>query len=503
MDAVLLCLDSGTTTVKAAAFDSCGRMVAIAHRENNALRRNTVQVEQDMAVSRADALAVLHACIKQVAGRVEGIVLTAQGDGLWPIDAQDQPLGHAMTWLDGRARALAAAPERMAALEKIEEVTAARPTAASQSLQLLWLQQNDPGRLAQIAHVLRLKEWLFLSLTGKLMAEPSAALPVWGDWRTGQTSDVVQDQLGLTRGVGLLPDFTPVGTCRATLSAQAAAAIGLPAGVPVLLGPGDVQATLIGLGLGGKTGVTQASIFGTSAIHACHLPNPAVMREKPAGAMVQRFVMGDGFLCFHPCFNGAALLQHVNQLLGAAPTQAPSYSGVVLHPFFEPGGERAPFTVPHASGAAFGLTAATTPAQIAWAAREALAFIAHTSHDMMNAPAGTLALGGGLAGDADFASFIATVMGRDVQRSTSGHAGLHGLAAIGARYLLGVDDATIARDWLRAADETIAPQQGAMAAYAQNKFGVFSQLISAVAPYWQTLSTIRDQAEHLTKDQPA
>lgn len=504
MDAVLLCLDSGTTTVKAAAFDRCGRMVAIAQRDNSALRRNAVQVEQDMAVSREDVLAVLRACVEQLTGRVEGIVLTAQGDGLWPIDTQRQPVGPAMTWLDGRARALAAAPEHLPALQAIEQVTAARPTAASQSLQLLWLQKNDPARLAQIAHVLRLKEWLFLSLTGKLMAEPSAALPVWGDWRTGQMSDVVQDQLGLTRGVGLLPDFAPVGDCRATLSVQAAAAIGLSAGVPVLLGPGDVQATLIGLGLGGQTGVTRASIFGTSAIHACHLPDPAAMREKPAGAMVQRFVMGDGYLCFHPCFNGAALLQHVNRLLpGAAPAHRPSYSGVVLHPFFEPGGERAPFTTPHASGAAFDLTAATTPAQVAWAAREALAFIARTSHDMMNAPTGTLALGGGLAGDADFAAFIATVMGSDVQRSASGHAGLHGLGAIGARFLLGADDATIARDWIGAADQTIAPQQGAIAAYAQNKFGVFSQLISAVAPFWETLSTVRDQAEHLTKDQTA
>jgi erythritol kinase (D-erythritol 1-phosphate-forming) len=225
------------------------------------------------------------------------------------------------------------------------------------------------------------------------------------------------------------------------------------------------------------------------------------MREKPAGAMVQRFVMGEGYLCFHPCFNGAALLQHVNRLIPASGTPSPpAYSGIVLHPFFEPGGERAPFTAPHASGAAFGLTAASTADDIAWAAREALCFIARTSHEMMNAPAGALALGGGLAGDGAFAGFLASVLQTEVRRTTNGHAGPRGLAAIGARFLLGLDDATLARDWISPPDEVLPPQAGAVAAYAQDKFALFSRLISAVAPCWEPLSSVRDQAEQLTKD---
>jgi erythritol kinase (D-erythritol 1-phosphate-forming) len=502
MDGLLLCLDSGTTAVKAAAFDLSGRLVATAQRDNGALCREGIRVEQDMANSRRDALAVLRDCVAQLAAPVAGLVLTAQGDGLWPIDSEGQPVGRAMTWLDGRARALAAAPDRAPALAAIEQVTAARPTAASQSLQLLWMQQNEPERLKRIAHVLRLKEWLFHALTGHLMAEPSAVLPVWGDWRTGQISDVVQDQLGLARGAELVPPLVPVGACRAGLTGQVAAQIGLPAGLPVLLGPGDVQATLIGLGLGSQTAVTRASIFGTSAIHACHLPDPGVMREKPAGAMIQRFVMGAGYLCFHPCFNGATVLQHVNRLAPADTLSvAPAYSGILLHPFFEPGGERAPFTTPHASGAAFGLTADSSPEQLGWAAREALCFIARTSHEMMNAPQGALALGGGLASDGGFAGFLATVLNTEVRRTPNGQAGLRGLAAIGARFLLGVDDAALARDWVSLPEETLIPDQGAIANYAQTKFALFSHLIGAVAPCWDGLSVLRDHADQLTKDQ--
>ncbi|QYK42183.1 MAG: carbohydrate kinase [Paracoccaceae bacterium] len=497
MEPVLLCLDSGTTAVKAAAFDSRGRLVASAQAPNGALRRSGDRVEQDMEASRDEAFAVLASCGAQVAGRVAGIVLTGQGDGLWPVDGAGAPVGLAMTWLDGRARALVAELDRDGTLAAIECITGARPTAASQSLQLLWLGRHDPARFARIAHVLRLKEWVFLSLTGRMMAEPTAALPVWGDWRTGAMVAALRDRLGLDHDIARLPEFAPVGQCRAALAAEAAARIGVAAGVPVLLGPGDVQATLIGLGLGIRDGVTRASILGTSSIHACLVADPAAMKEKPAGAMIQPFVMGGGHLCFHPGFNGATVLSHVAGLIPGAVGGGPSYSALVMHPFLEPGGERAPWTSPHASGAMFGLTAETRPDQVAWAAREALAFVARRSHDMMNAPPGVLSLGGGLAGDRDFAQFLATVTGGPVQPAPGGQAGLQGLALLGARHLFGADDATLARDWIPPPQDTLEPAAGADATYAAAKFALFVRLVEATSAHWPALSGLRTMAETL------
>ncbi|MBS9721377.1 carbohydrate kinase [Tianweitania sp. BSSL-BM11] len=505
MDPILLCLDSGTTAVKAAAFDRHGRLLAVAQSDNNALRREGQRVEQDMTVTRDDAFHVLRDCVAQIdAGAVQGLIVTGQGDGLWPVDSGGEPVGRAMTWLDGRARALAGTLGEAGAFADIEAVTFSRPTAASQTLHLLWLQLNDPSRLARIAHALRCKEWLFLSLTGTLMGEPSAALPVWGDWRTNTFSPVVQESLGLQRGIELLPPFLDVGECRASLKGEAAAAIGLAAGLPVLLGPGDVQATLIGMGLGTRTGVTRASIFGTSAIHACFLLDPNLMREKPAGAMVQRFVLDDGYLCFHPSFNGATLFSHVAKLTGQpASVSVPSYSGVVMHPFFEPGGERAPYTSPHASGALFGVTAATKPADLAWAAREALCFVARKSHDMMNAPANRLTLGGGLAGDAQFARFLSTIMGTEVERNTAGHAGLRGLGAVGAKVLFDATKAQLVQDWITEPDEVLAPGHADLLTYAEEKYALFSKLLDAACGEWGTVSTIADRAQKLMEGSPA
>lgn len=266
-------------------------------------------------------------------------------------------------------------------------------------------------------------------------------------------------------------------------------------GLPVLLGSGDVQSTLIGLGLGSRQGVARASIFGTSAIHACLRDDPAEMPQAPAGAMIQQFVLGPGYLCFHPCFNGATLLHHLSRRFADLPAApAPEYSALILHPFLEPGGERAPSTDPHASGALFGLGAATTPSQIAWAGREALAFVTRASHAMMGAPDGALSLGGGLAGDGHFAQFLATLTGCTVQRSPGSHAGLRGLAAIGARFLL---DASDPAAWTGEPEQSLAPEPGPVAAYADRKYRLFSALLDAATPFWEPLSRLRAEAERL------
>ncbi len=497
---MLICLDSGTTAVKAGAFDREGRLVATVQRDNSALRRDGSRVEQDMLATREDAFAAISECAAKAGGKVEVLILTGQGDGLWPIDAGGLPVGNAITWLDGRARSLASERRRDGSLDAIEAVTFSQPTAASQSLHLLWLQQNDPDRLRRISHVLRLKEWLFLCLTGALKAEPSAVLPVWGDWRTGKLTLTAQDALGLERSIELLPELEEVGKCSAGLTSDAAAALGLPAGMPVLLGPGDVQATLIGLGLGTRPGVTRASIFGTSAIHARHLLDPLTMPEKPAGAMVQKFVIGEGFLCFHPSFNGATLFRHVAGLAGQDSVGSkPVYSNVVLHPFFEPGGERAPYTSPHASGAAFGLSAATRPEELTWAAREALAFVARKSHDMMGHADGELALAGGLAADPDFGRFLATTMKAPVQSIAGAHAGLRGLAAIAAKTLGWASADELATHWIGAPDARIEQESGPVADYAAQKFDIFSRLVDAVSPLWEDLSALGDRAAELRK----
>ncbi|MGH6760876.1 MAG: FGGY family carbohydrate kinase [Phyllobacterium sp.] len=494
---IILCLDSGTTTVKAAAFDRHGRLLAVAEAANTALRRDGIRVEQDMIVTRNGSMSVLRECVGKISGDVAGLIVTGQGDGLWPLDKTGQPVGHALTWLDGRARALVGEHGHSGDLDRVEAITSARPTAATQSLQLAWLQQHEPERLTRIAHALRLKEWLFFSLTGELKAEPTAVLPSWGDWRNGGLSHAVEEILGLKTGIALLPQLEKIGDCRSSLSKSAAEQLGLPPGIPVLLGPGDVQSTIIGMGVGLKPELSRCSIFGTSAIHASHVLDPLKMQTKPAGAMIQQFALGEGYICSHPSFNGTTAFQHIARLTGEPTglrTISPHYSGVLIHPFFEPGGERAPYTTPHAKGALIGVTSATTSQQIQWATREALVFVSRKSHEMMNSTGSDMALGGGLAADDAFASFFATTLGRNIHRSTSGHASLRGVGMIAAFHLLGEPLKSLPDRWIVEADSIAQPEKGSVAHYAERKYALFSTLVDVVSPCWDDMSALASLA---------
>ncbi|WP_430259713.1 FGGY family carbohydrate kinase [Neorhizobium sp. IRS_2294] len=502
MDDLIFCLDSGTTTVKAAAFDTRGRLIAVAQRANGALRRDGLKVEQDMLVSLDDALAVLKDCVSQTQGTAIGLVVTGQGDGLWPVDRHGEPVGRAMTWLDGRSASLVSELNERCVLTGVEQLTSVRPTAAAQSVQLLWLQRNQPERYNQIAHVMRIKEWLFLCLTGEVRAEPTSLLHTWGSWRSGALVPEIDQVLGLKRGTSLVPEMQPIGECVATLSNDLATDLGLPVGLPVLMGPGDVQASMIGLGLGLRDEVARCSVFGTSAIHASLVDDPAEIRNKPSGALIQPFAIG-GYFCSYPSFNGTTLFEHVARLTGRpdlARGSKPSFSSLVVHPFFEPGGERSPYTTPHAKGAMVGLTSATTHEQVAWAAREALVFVARKSHDMMSEGAGDIALGGGLAADTAFAAFMATATVRAVHRTTTGHASLKGVGALGAMHLLGASRQSLDDDWIGRADDVAVPETGAVAEYAARKYELFLTLVGAIEPQWAELSALAELSAQQTKD---
>lgn len=492
---LILCLDSGTTSVKAAVFDQAGHAVARAEIANGALTRSGDRVEQDMDQTLAEAENAIAMCIDQAPGEIAALALTAQGDGLWPLTGDGVPAGPAMTWLDGRAAGLVSTMS--GELDQIEQITSARPTTASQTLQLLWLQQNDPDRFAGIAHALRLKEWLFYSMTGELRAEYGSVLPAWGDWRTGQPSHDIPALLGLHKGTELLPEVGTAAVCTAGLSETAATRLGLPVGLPVVLGPGDVQSSLIGLGVGPGLSLSRGSVFGTSAIHGGYYAKVDEIPQKLSGAMVQHSATGEGFVCFHPCFNGGNLMRHMSGLLGGDTRHGskPAYSGVVLHPFFEPGGERAPVSDPLASAAAFGLSAETTQDQLHWAAREALAFLTRLSHgDLRQSDNSPIAVGGGVARDPVFLQLLATVLQRPVQPHVDGDTALRGLAAIAMGAL---DHGAPKVSYLSQPGAEIQPETGAVHSYLESKFRVFGTLLKDIAQTWAALAKVKAEAATL------
>jgi glycerol kinase len=167
------------------------------------------------------------------------------------------------------------------------------------------------------------------------------------------------------------------------------------------------------------------------------------------GAVVQWLRDGLGFI---------RSSREVEELAGSVPDS----DGVVLVPAFV--GLGAPHWDPYARGAVFGLTRGTTPAHLARAAVESIAFQSKDLLEAMRADAGlplaSLKVDGGASLNNGLMQFQADVLNATVRRPVVAET-----TALGAAYLAGLavgywqDLADIARNW--ALDREFTPQMPA------------------------------------------
>lgn len=242
-DRLVLAVDCSTTAAKAVVFDAAGRAAATGRASLTMQQPQPGWHEQD-ATTWWDATA--GAIGQAVAGvddprRIAAICVTNQRQSFVCLDETDRPLRPAVLWLDSRATA------------EIEQYGTARvqqlsgqPADVTPSLyKLAWLRRNEPSVLARAARVGDVQAYLVRRLTGRWATSTGSAdaLGLF-DMRSFSWSDELLGCAGVRRDQ--LPELFPVGAVIAPLSADVAAALGLPAAIPVVAGIGDGQAAGVG-----------------------------------------------------------------------------------------------------------------------------------------------------------------------------------------------------------------------------------------------------------------
>ncbi len=184
---LIIGLDAGTSVLKSVAFTIDGAQVGMASRPNSYTRFGRGCVEQDMLRTWDDArqtLCDLAAVVPNLAERVVALAVTGQGDGCWLIDADGEPVGDGLIWLDSRAAEMAAVfvagPDHAAHYA----TTGTGLNACQQSIQFAWMQQHQPERLQRATTALHCKDWLYFKLTGVRAVDPSEAVFTYGDFRS-------------------------------------------------------------------------------------------------------------------------------------------------------------------------------------------------------------------------------------------------------------------------------------------------------------------------------
>ena len=372
---LLLGLDLGTTNAKAAVYDRQGRLVA----ESSAAYA-THYPQPGWAEQRpADWLRALTTACRQLMHQLGprrqelvGIGLAAHGPGLVLVDQQGQPLlDTSPTWQDTRCLAQA---------EHLLAVAGPYPTGMGLPhntflAKLLWVYEHNPG-IARRTHVaLGVKDYLAHWLTGEFVTEPStnAGAQVWPQavvaacgWSVDRLAQVVAS----TARIGpLLP--------------IRAEALGLPVGLPVVIGLNDgASATL---SMGAVQPHEMVLTLATSGVLRVVLQDPiAPQTQLDHKLFAWPYVPGRSIAGGHIRLGASALSWFADThwtghadgdyigVLAEAATSPPGSRGVIFLPYLL--GRGGPQADDAAQGGFLGLTFATTRADLARAVLEGVAF---------------------------------------------------------------------------------------------------------------------------------
>ena len=261
-------LDAGTSLTKAAVFDLSGAQFSEAQRRTTLSRPHVGWSELDPAEAWRAACEVIREAVERSGVspvEIGGIGLSAAMVGAWLSDAAGNSLRPAITWEDSRAQDMIAA---MAAQPGVlSRIFASSGSVMQQGCTLpvlAWLVRHEPEVVARTAHVLSYKDFLRLKLTGIAATDRTEASVIPGSASARTRSDELVDLFGLRHHRRLLPPVHDSETFIGGLLPEVATRLGLPAGLPVAIGAGDVAATVVGAG--GLAAGTATAVLGTTCM---------------------------------------------------------------------------------------------------------------------------------------------------------------------------------------------------------------------------------------------
>ncbi len=276
---VVIGIDTGTTATKgvAAGADGVVRVQTSVHYPLSVPGSGRAELDpgrlRDAAVK---ALVDVAAECRAQGHRVLGVSLSAFLHALVPLDAAGRPLGPVVTWADGRA---AAQCEEIVAAGRARGLQARTGTPVhpmSPLAKLAWWRATDPETLRGTPRWGGVKELMLGALAdGPFVTDLSVSSGTGlYDIRERRYDPEALELAGLR--TDQLAEVLPT-TARLRLNAEVAAAAGLPADTPLIIGAAD--GPLANLGLGATQPGVAAVSLGTSGALRTVVDRPTADRE--------------------------------------------------------------------------------------------------------------------------------------------------------------------------------------------------------------------------------
>jgi len=377
-------VDGGTEGLRAGVFTADGTPLAFAATPYTTTFPQPSWAEQDprdwwaaMGRSIRNALQVSGVPERELAG----LAVDTTCCSVVALDAEGEPLRPALIWMDVRAGEEAEAVMATGDPALKANSGGRGPLSAEWLLpKALWLKRHQPEVFGNARYICEYQDYLNFKLTGRMVASLNNASVRWHyDARRGGYAVSLMEKAGLDGLLERLPEeVLPMGTPIGSLTAEAADALGLPAGLPVAQGGADAFVATLGLGVV-RPGAL-AFITGSSHLHLglsdTPFHAPGVWGTYPDAVVPGLFVVEGGQT------STGSVVSWLKRLLGErvsydelnrkAAELPPGAEGLLVLEHFQ--GNRTPHTDPRSRGVITGLTLKHREEHLFRAALEGVAF---------------------------------------------------------------------------------------------------------------------------------
>lgn len=366
---LLMGIDIGTQSTRAALLTAEGEVVSIAGRQQEMETPQPGWAEQDPELWWSNVIECTNEVMERAAAIPNEVVAVGVGGqmhGTVPLSASGGVLSHSVQlWCDKRSAAMVDEFKQLPEAENSYRLSGSPPVANWVAFKIKWLKEHAPEIYAQTSKFVMPKDYVNFRLTGVIATDYSEASGFFlmaaaaREW-----SDELIDQLELDRDK--LPDIRRSADVIGYVNTEAASLTGLAAGTPVVAGGGDMMCMLLAAGLTepgaasditGTSGIisvfTDAPVLDTRLMNLHHVTDGWVpFGITDTGGVCLKWFKDN--YCQHEVDEAEEAGVEVYDLLSERASETPPGSeGLLFFPYLL--GERTLGT-PYARGVFFGLT---------------------------------------------------------------------------------------------------------------------------------------------------
>ena len=399
-------------------------------------------------------------------------------------DRSFRPVRRTIMWTDQRATAECEALKAGWG-ERIFSTCYQMPAPTWTLPQMMWLRANEPEALERTEHVLFVKDYVRYLLTGEAATDRIEAQgTLFFDMAKGDWDEELVKMAGLEPAK--LPRFISPTDVAGHVTAEAAAATGLPEGLPVVCGSSDSAVEDYGAGAvePGDLIIKLATAGNVNSMTAAAHPHPKTLTYSHIvpGMWYSVSATNAAALCMRWLRDTWGFVDYgaIDEEAAKSPVGA---NGVFFHPYLQ--GERCPYWDANLRASFTGVSISSTRGDFSRALMEGVAFSLRDCYrtlEEMKLPVKRIFLIGGGARSRVWSEIVANVFNCSVAVPTPGDASFGAclLAGAGTGIFSDVKDAVAKCLHI---DRTIAPDSAAAAKY-DHLFTCYRRIHDALAPVY-------------------